>query len=410
MRARAEARTRSNGKLKVGIVSANWGAIAHLPAWRVLEDEVEVVAMCTANRDTAEAAAKRYGLPKPYWNIDDLCADPDIDIIDVGTKPSTRQGLVIKALEAGKHVYNGIPFAADLAHARRMLELQQEKALVGVIDAMIQRVPAVVRMKEMIDEGFLGGPFMILSSFNQSLLNHPPAGWPYMWFGDADSGAGAPRNLGSHMLNALVYLFGEVEEVVGQNRTFLKEWNFSDGSTFKPQTVDTTTALLRCKCGAMGSIATSWVAADGPGWFVEVYGSKGRLRAQAEGFPTAGATQLFAGAASSSYVPLATEVELPERLFQIPGTRLAHATRTRNLEEAAGLTAKASAVPAGVVSEGPHDLVLGSLFRSMVEEIRNGAPRAQPDFAQGFHVQQIVEAIYTSDETHAWVRIPELHR
>jgi predicted dehydrogenase len=46
----------------------------------------------------------------------------------------------------------------------------------------------------------------------------------------------------------------------------------------------------------------------------------------------------------------------------------------------------------------------------MVEEIRNGAPRAQPDFAQGFHVQQVVEAIYASDETHAWVRIAELPR
>jgi predicted dehydrogenase len=157
----------------------------------------------------------------------------------------------------------------------------------------------------------------------------------------------------------------------------------------------------------MGSIATSWVAADGPGWFVEVYGRKGRLRAQSQGFPTAGATQLFAGAASSSYVPLATEVELPERLFQIPGTRLAHATKTRDLDEAAGLTAKASAVPAGVVSEGPHDLILGGLFRSMVEEIRGGAP-AQPDFTQGFHVQQIVEALYVSDETHAWVRVADL--
>jgi predicted dehydrogenase len=407
MSARGDPRTRGNTKLKVGIISANWGAIAHLPAWRLLEDEIEVVAMCTAHRDTAEAAAKRYGLPKAYWNIDDLCADPDIDIIDVGTKPSTRQGLVIKALDAGKHVYNGIPFAADLAHAGRMLELQQQKHLVGVIDAMIQRVPAVVRMKEMIDEGFLGEPFMILSSFNQSLLNHPPAGWPYMWFAEADSGAGAPRNLGSHMLNALVYLFGEVGEVVAQNRRFLNEWKFSDGSTVTPHTVDTTTALLRFNSGAMGSIATSWVAADGPGWFVEAYGSKGRLRAQSEGFPTAGATQLFAGAASSSYVPLAAEVELPERLFQVPGTRLAHAAKTRDLDEAAGLTAKASVVPAGDVTEGPHDLILGSLFRSMVEEIRGGAP-AQPDFKQGFHVQQIVEALYVSDETHAWVRVAEV--
>jgi predicted dehydrogenase len=394
----------SKRKLRVGIVSAKWGAIAHLPAWRVLEDEIEVVAMCTASRETAEAAARRYALPKAYWNIDDLCADPDIDIVDVGTKPVTRQGLVIKALAAGKHVYNGIPFAADLEHARRMLELQQQNGLVGVIDAIIQRVPAVVHMKEMIDAGFLGEPHMVLSVFNQSLLNHPPAGWPYMWFGEADSGASALRNLGSHLLNALIYLFGEIEAVVGENRRFLQQWQFSDGSTFTPQTADTSTALLRFKCGALGNITTSWVAADGPGWFVEAYGSKGRLRAQSQNFPTAGATQLFAGAVSSSYVPLATEVELPDRLFQIPGTRFARATRTRNLEEAAGLTQKASALPADRVSEGPHDLILGGLFRSMVEEIRGGAP-AQPDFQQGLHVQQIVEALYRSDETHAWVRI-----
>jgi predicted dehydrogenase len=46
MSARGDPRTRGNTKLKVGIISANWGAIAHLPAWRVLEDEVEVVALC----------------------------------------------------------------------------------------------------------------------------------------------------------------------------------------------------------------------------------------------------------------------------------------------------------------------------------------------------------------------------
>jgi predicted dehydrogenase len=55
-------RVSGHNKLKVAIVSANWGAIAHLPAWRVIADDVEVVAMCTANRATAEAAAKRYGV------------------------------------------------------------------------------------------------------------------------------------------------------------------------------------------------------------------------------------------------------------------------------------------------------------------------------------------------------------
>ena len=46
----------STGKLRVGLISAAWGAHAHLPAWRSLED-VEVVGICTSRRETAEKAA-----------------------------------------------------------------------------------------------------------------------------------------------------------------------------------------------------------------------------------------------------------------------------------------------------------------------------------------------------------------
>ena len=42
--------------LRVGIISAAWGAQAHLPAWRAVPG-VEVVGICTAHQETAEAAA-----------------------------------------------------------------------------------------------------------------------------------------------------------------------------------------------------------------------------------------------------------------------------------------------------------------------------------------------------------------
>ena len=49
--------------LRVGIISANWGTFAHLPAWRSIPG-VEVVAICTSRRETAEAAAKKHGIEK----------------------------------------------------------------------------------------------------------------------------------------------------------------------------------------------------------------------------------------------------------------------------------------------------------------------------------------------------------
>ncbi len=44
--------------LRVGIVSAGWGAFAHLPAWRAIPG-VEVTAICTSRQETAEAAQVR---------------------------------------------------------------------------------------------------------------------------------------------------------------------------------------------------------------------------------------------------------------------------------------------------------------------------------------------------------------
>lgn len=102
--------------LKVGIIGANYTLNHHTPAWR-LQPGVEVAAICTAHRETAEAAAAEFGIPKAYWNLADLVADPELDIIDVGTRPSLRYDMVVAALEHGKHVYNCIPFATSTAEA-----------------------------------------------------------------------------------------------------------------------------------------------------------------------------------------------------------------------------------------------------------------------------------------------------
>src|ERR1700742_2661059 len=106
---RAKLPQRSAGKLRVGLISAAWGAYAHLPAWRSLQD-VEVVGICTSRRETAENAARKYHIERPFWDYHTLANDPDIDIIDCGTRPNWRRDMVLAALDAGKHVYNGIPF------------------------------------------------------------------------------------------------------------------------------------------------------------------------------------------------------------------------------------------------------------------------------------------------------------
>ena len=75
--------------LRVGIISAAWGAKAHLPAWRSL-DGVEVTAICTSRPETAAKAADDFKVARAFHDFRAMAADPEIDIVDCGTRPPLR--------------------------------------------------------------------------------------------------------------------------------------------------------------------------------------------------------------------------------------------------------------------------------------------------------------------------------
>ena len=131
----------SDQTLRVGIISANWSLKVHGAAWRLLPG-IEVAAVCTAHQETAEAAAKAFNVPKAYWNFEEMVADPGLDIIDVGTRPSFRHAMVMAALRNGKHVYDALPFAMGVAAADEMHQAQRARGVVGVVDAQFRWVPA----------------------------------------------------------------------------------------------------------------------------------------------------------------------------------------------------------------------------------------------------------------------------
>ena len=60
--------------LRIGIIGANYTLIAHGHAWRVLPG-VEIGAICTAHQETAEAAAREYGIDNAYWDYRKLYAE-----------------------------------------------------------------------------------------------------------------------------------------------------------------------------------------------------------------------------------------------------------------------------------------------------------------------------------------------
>jgi len=370
----------SRQPLRVGIISAAWGVQAHLPAWRSV-DGIEVVAICTSRRETAEAAARDHGFARSFWDYRAMAEDPDIDLIDCGTRPQLRYDMVKCALNAGKHVYQGIPFAPNLAAARELKALRDQSGKVAAVDAFIQTAPAMVYMKELIDEGQIGDIHGFHVTFNSGLFTEKRTYTPgYTWFADPANGASAMRNTGSHALHLLVHLLGPVAEIVSDQSLRLKTWPQDDGTSITPEVPDTSFNILRLQSGLSGMLETVWTMVDGPGFRIDVWGTKGRLAAVSTIFPQSYSCKLYRSDDVAFMVLNEHEIEVPERLKSLPGISI-HADEPRM----------------GVFS-------MASIYASMLREV-DGVGHAEPDFAQALHVHEVVEAAEVSSAERRWVTV-----
>ncbi len=381
--------------LRVGIIGANWSLKVHGTAWRMLPG-IEVAAVCTAHQETAEAAAKAFGIPKAYWNVEQMAADPDLDIIDVGSRPAYRYDMVMAALRNGKHVYNALPFAVNAQKAKEMAELQQQKGLVGVVDAQFRWVPAGLHMKQMIEQGYIGKPLGFNVQLLMPLRNHdnfiyPHCAWPeggispYFWLADKESGGSGWRNFGTHTTLFLTHLLGEVEEAVGTVDTGVKEWRIPDGTVLHPDTEDLGCAVLKMKNGAIGTLQTGWSVPDSAVLRVEIWGDKGRLLLEDPSFGDGISARLYAGDGRPGQYPQGTGQwqEIPAHHYNVPGTGFSKENAP------------------------PYMVSMGWMFHDMVRTIREGGP-GSPSFAEAYHAQRVVEAVVQSRQTRSWTRIEDV--
>jgi predicted dehydrogenase len=364
--------------LRVGIVSAGWGAFAHLPAWRAVPG-VEVTAICTLREETARAAAQRHGIARPFWDAAAMCADPDIDIVDLGTRPSVRLAMVLAALQHSKHVYNGAPHAPHWAGAKAIDAARRSAGTVGVVDAFARWLPAHRQLAALLDEGYLGEPRGGSCRFSLSLFNTPSKAFPYNWFADGSAGVSALRNNGGHLLYLLLELFGPVAEVVADDRQLLKQWVFPDGDQVVPGSSDYGTAMLRFASGMTLQLEASWATPAVPGWSIDVFGSQGRLVTRSPSFPTARDCTLHGGRVGEALA----EIAIPEGFRTAPGI---------------GLDWQAEVQPS-------YPMALS--MEAMVAAI-GGAGHALPNFAAGLEAERVLEAMRVSSSERRWVATAEI--
>ncbi|MCA3254989.1 MAG: Gfo/Idh/MocA family oxidoreductase [Alphaproteobacteria bacterium] len=106
---------------RIGLVGASRVATYAVIAPAATRDDVTVAAVAARDPARARAYAATHGIPKAHDSYAALFADPDIDLVYIGTTPARHRAQVLAALAAGKPVLCEKPFALDAAEAREML-------------------------------------------------------------------------------------------------------------------------------------------------------------------------------------------------------------------------------------------------------------------------------------------------
>ncbi|TDC58452.1 Gfo/Idh/MocA family oxidoreductase [Actinomadura sp. KC345] len=141
------------------IAVAGAGAIvdvAHLPAYR--SHDLPVRGIYDLDRGRAEEVAARHGVPRVYDSLDDLLKDEDVEVVDVAVVPHAQPGIARAALEAGKHVLCQKPLAPDLAEARRLAGLAEERDRRLAVNQQLRWDEGIAAARAMVRAGWIGTP------------------------------------------------------------------------------------------------------------------------------------------------------------------------------------------------------------------------------------------------------------
>lgn len=203
------------GHLRVGVIGANpnrsWAKDSHIPALRSLED-VQLAAVATTSRASADAAAAAFGVRAAYDNPSALITSPDIDIVSVCVRVPYHRELVLAAVAAGKHVYCEWPLGRDLAEAAEMTAASRARGVHVVIGLQGRANPAARRAAELVAAGAIGRPMTArIYSGTSGFGRYMPAAYTYL--NRHESGASLITILGGHTLDLAILVLGDIGSV-----------------------------------------------------------------------------------------------------------------------------------------------------------------------------------------------------
>src|SRR6266480_915302 len=143
----------------------------HLVAYR--QAGFNPIAITSRHLENAQAVAAQHKIPRVHRNIDELLADPSIEILDVAVPPDMQAEVLRQAAEHGDHL-RGIlaqkPLAMSLKDAKDVVERCQKAGITLAVNQNMRYDQSVRAMKDILTRGLIGQP--VLATIEMRAIPH----------------------------------------------------------------------------------------------------------------------------------------------------------------------------------------------------------------------------------------------
>jgi predicted dehydrogenase len=376
--------------LRAAVIGVGFVGKAHLEALRRLGIPIAGILGSTPERTAASAHAA--SLDRAYSSVEELAADPSVDVVHICTPNYLHFPQASILLNSGKHVLSEKPLAMTAKESSELVSLAEKRKKIGGVAYNLRYYPLCQQARAMAASGVIGEPRVVHGSFLQDWLFYP-SDWNWRLEPHLGGELRAVSDIGTHWLDLITWITGrKVTELCADLATLIPVRQRPRGrvETFQERkdvafddmaikTDDYASILLRFEGGLRGVMTVSQVSAGRKArlWF-EVDGSEGSLAWNSES-----PNLLWIG-----HRKQANQTMIKDPALMSPGTR------------------GYAAYPGGHAEGYPDTFVqLFKQYYAYVSAGRFDAPRLFPTFQTGHEEMVLCDRIAESARERRWVKV-----
>jgi len=252
---------------------------------------IPVLGVLGSSVERSEASRASLRLPRAYRSLEEVVADPELDVVHICTPNHLHFEQASTLLRAGKHVMCEKPVAMTTQESAALIRLAGEHKRVGGVCYNLRYYPLCQEARERVASGAIGEPRLVHGNFLQDWLFYP-TDWNWRLETQLGGDLRAVSDIGTHWLDLAMWLTGrKIVEVCGDLATVMPVRQRPKGrvETFqaagniatepvKIATDDYASVLLRFESNLRGVMMVSQVSAGHKASLsFEINGSEGSL-------------------------------------------------------------------------------------------------------------------------------------